>query len=104
MKCDKCGKESYPWKNPDGSTNWRNIMHVDWNLLFITVSVLFMAWAYIHDIKGTQQDLNKCMSILNEQNSKGQLGINSVPDWQDKLGSLPSFKNASTESITPAFS
>ena len=98
-KCDKCGKESFPWKNPDGTLNAKNIMHVDWNLLFITAGILFMAWSYIHDIKGTKEDLNKCITILNEQNAKSQIGGSSAPDWTDKLKSMPSFRNASTESL-----
>lgn len=65
-KCPHCKKVPYPYRDEiTKKLIWKNILHVDWLMLIITICILFSAWAYAHDTAECRQLVSDPCKYIN---------------------------------------
>lgn len=80
MRCPHCKKPPYPYRNDDGTLNWKNIFRIDFSSLFWLIVLLLIAYGHTqaveecHDV--ISDPLNFCYSV------KCQQQYQPVPQYQ----------------------
>ena len=72
-KCPRCNRPQYPIFDDNKKIIWKNVFHVDWIMMIIVLSILFMSWAYNHDTAACRKMMSDPCSYISNENCEKQM-------------------------------